>query len=357
MKNDCEYRILSSELSERLFLKRTPLSGGIELTNKCNFKCVHCYETMERDSKDDIISTQRLIQIIDELIEMGVVSVFLTGGEAMLRPDFNYIYEYLRKHGVLVAILSNGSSITEEKCRLFQCYMPRMIDISIYGATEKTYEKVTGIAGMYNKVINAFELLKKYDIPFQLKTVVLSQNKDEIDAMRDIALKYEVPFKFFTNIRPYNDGNRAPIKYMLSAYEILELEKNDKYITNYYNTKKEKKIFTELSERQKDQCVYLCRIAKNSFFITYNGILNGCVRSRRNGYDLKKNSFKDGWDCLYHMFVEPKSQNSFACSKCKIINFCDFCPGQFEIETGNPTIAPKAICNLAHMRYKTFGLE
>lgn len=352
--NDCNYQVLSTDLNKRLFLKRTPLSGGIELTNSCNFKCVHCYETVERDGDIESLPTERLIQIIDELVAMGVVSVFLTGGEAMLRPDFDNIYRYLRKHGVLVGILSNGSSITREKCELFQKYMPRMIDISLYGSTEETYVKVTGQHGMLRKVLAGLDLLKEYGIPFQLKTILLSINKHELDEMRKIATLYGVPFKFFTGIRPYNDGNRNPINYMLSIDEIIELEKNDQDIVDYFNNKGKERSTSELSERQKTQCKYLCRIAKNSFFISYDGTLNGCVRSRRRGYDLKRGNFYEGWNYLFHAFVEPKVQNQNQCLKCNIMNYCDFCPGEFEIETSDPTVAPKVICDLAHRRYESF---
>ena len=190
MRTECEYKVLSTDLSNRLFQQRTPLSGGIELINKCNFRCVHCYETLERDCEIPLFPTEELIKVIDKLIEMGVISVFLTGGEAMLRKDFDYIYQYLRKKGVLTAILTNGSTITEEKCRLFQQYMPRMIDITLYGASEETYEKVTGQKNMFQKVINNLDLLKKYGIPFQLKTVLLSINKHDLSAMKEIANKY-----------------------------------------------------------------------------------------------------------------------------------------------------------------------
>lgn len=355
MRNDCEHQVFSSELNERLFMHRTPLSGGIELTNRCNFRCVHCYETVERDSQKEVLSTERLIQIIDELISMGMISVFLTGGEAMLRPDFDYVYKYLREHGVLTSILSNGSTVTEEKCALFRQYMPRMIDVSIYGATEETYAKVTGRMDMFKKVMSGLGLLKKYNIPFQLKTVLLSVNKYELDAMREIAKQFGVPFKFFTSIRPYNDGNRNPIDYMLTADEIIQLEKEDAAIIEYYKDKAIKRVYSELAERQKNQCTYLCRIARNSFFISFDGILNGCVRSRRSGFDLKTHSLAEGWSYLYQTFVEPKKSKPFSCAKCKIMNYCDFCPGEFEIETGDPTVPPEAICELAHQRFDTFG--
>lgn len=344
----CEHKVLAKELNEKLFLERIPLSGGIELTSRCNFQCVHCYETSDRNGK--YLSTTRLLEIIDECISMGVISLFLTGGEAMLREDFDYIYKYIRQQGVLVAILSNGTSITEEKCKLFQQYMPKMIDISIYGASENTYYKVTKGRENYYKFRNGLNLLKKYGIPFQLKTVLLEENVNDLDGMRRIAEELNVPFKFYTHIRPYNDGNREPVEHMLSNETILEIEKNDFYIQEYY---KEKRNNT-LSKRQNEKKKYLCRIAQNGFFITYDGILNGCVRSRKNGYDLKKGTFKEGWEYLEEKFVLPKAEKDFSCANCHIVKYCDFCPGEFEIDTGNPMIAPDNICKIAHQRYEVF---
>lgn len=88
--------------------------------------------------------------------------------------------------------------------------------------------------------------------------------------------------------------------------------------------------------------------------MTYDGILNGCVRSRKNGYDLKKGTFKEGWEYLEEKFVLPKAEKDFSCANCHIVKYCDFCPGEFEIDTGNPMIAPDNICKIAHQRYEVF---
>ncbi len=356
MEYGCEFQVLSKELNEKLFEKRTPLSGGIEITSKCNFKCVHCYESIERDMGSvDKMSIHQLHLIIDELKDMGCISVFLTGGEAMLDKNFDDIYSCLRKSGIMVAILSNGTSITKEKCQLFQKYAPRMIDISLYGACEETYKKVTRTDDSYEKVIKGMDLLNEYKIPFQLKAIVLKDNVHELDEMRKLALEYNVPIKIFTGIRPYNDGTKSPMTHMLSNEDIIELESRDTYIRDYYDSKKDSFVAKGLSERQKNCNTYLCRIAQNSFFITYNGMLQGCVRSRYHGYNLQQGCFREGWKYLYDNFVNPTKDNEFPCSVCEIMNYCDFCPGEFEIETGNPTCAPEHLCKLAHMRKKKFG--
>lgn len=343
-------KVLSSELSEKLFKNRVPLSGGIELTSRCNFRCIHCYETVERDNISAVFETEKLLKVIDDFISMGLMSVYLTGGEAMLRPDFEYIYKYIRERGVLVGVLTNATTLTEDRCELFKEYMPTMIDISMYGASEKVYQKVTKKEGMFKKFINGLELLKKYNIPFELKTVLMNENVSELDDMKKIADYYRVPFKFFSYIRPYNNGNVEPQNHMLAIDDILQIEIEDCAICEYYIGKNK----NTLSERQKQKKKYLCRIAQNGFFITYDGFLNGCVRTRNNGYDLRQGSAKEGWEYLYECYVKPSEEKDFMCSTCDIINFCDFCPGEFEIETGSPIIPSKNICELAHKRAKYF---
>ena len=88
-----------------------------------------------------------LKKIVDELVSLGTLSLFLTGGEAMLRDDFDDIYKYIRESGILVTVLSNGTVITPEKIELFKEYPPVELSISIYGASEKTYEETCKVSG------------------------------------------------------------------------------------------------------------------------------------------------------------------------------------------------------------------
>ncbi len=69
---------------------------------------------MKRNKKD-ILSTDKLKNIIDQCIELGTLNLYFTSGEAMLKKDFDEIYKYCRKKGLSIGILSNGISITDKK--------------------------------------------------------------------------------------------------------------------------------------------------------------------------------------------------------------------------------------------------
>lgn len=346
-------QILMSEFANKNFVKhRFPMSGGIELMSECNLRCLHCYEASCRNKEN--VSTKQLKKIIDELTRLGTLSVFLTGGEAMLREDFDDIYKYIRQKGILVTILSNGTTITDSKIELFKEYPPVELSISIYGASEETYVKTCRVAGAFSKLISGLDKLRDNQINFNLKTVLMDTNVDDLDEMRKIANYYGVGFKFFTNIRPMNDGNKEPMNHMLDLNQIIDLETKDPIICDFYNNIE--KFANKKWETRKDKDYkYLCRIAANGFFITNDGMLFGCVRERLHGIDLKKCNVEEAWtNHFVSTYVNSVLNEKSICRNCEYMKYCDYCPAQFELETGSTNKPPQDICKLAKMRKMVF---
>lgn len=341
---------LSEELKSRIAQLRIPISGGIELTNKCNFRCIHCYEANERDSWQTPIQTERMLELIDQLESAGVLSVFLTGGEAMLHPDFRLIYEDLRDRGILVSILTNGTTITPNLCKLFVRKAPTMIDISIYGADNQVYQKITGVKDGFSRLKAGLDLLKLHKLPFQLKAILMKENVHQFDAMKRIADEYGVSFSFYGTIRPQNSGAINPVEHRLALEEYVNLELSEPRVKQFLEMKINQSKTRVLSPRQQEGKKYLCRIAQNSFFITFDGQLNGCVRSRRTSFDLRNGSFLQGWKELENKLCNAIEDIPSKCATCDNIELCEFCPGEFEIETGSPSKPSDYHCQLAEMR-------
>ncbi|MDR1028658.1 MAG: radical SAM protein, partial [Clostridiales Family XIII bacterium] len=76
----------------------------MEITHRCNYKCVHCYGDFERTERD--IGYEQLTGMIDQFSEHGTLDVSLTGGEPLARPDFCDLYVYTRKKGIFVSVLT-----------------------------------------------------------------------------------------------------------------------------------------------------------------------------------------------------------------------------------------------------------
>src|SRR5699024_5038394 len=124
-----------------------PLSGAFELTSRCNFNCKMCYihgmENMDSLRKDEL-SAAEWLSIAREAKKEGLLFLLLTGGEAMLRDDFDGLYEALAKMGFRLVINTNGSMVTDEIVELFRKYPPGRANVSMYGASDDTYARLCG---------------------------------------------------------------------------------------------------------------------------------------------------------------------------------------------------------------------
>ena len=336
------------EITSSLIKKgRIPINGGIEILSKCNFKCVHCYNG---DEPAKYMPLEFAIDLADQLEKMGTMHVYLTGGEALLHPKFEEIYKYFRKKGIIVSVLTNASLI-DRHIKLFENYTPYNIDVSLYGVSNDTYEMVTGVKNGFDKVYNNIELMISKKLTFSLKTVVLRENIKELDKMIAFAKRINKRLNIYTDIRPLNNGNCVSKKHQLLIEQIIEIEKK---IGKWNISKKNNKEREEERERRRAEgYLFFCEMGKYTFFITYDGMLHGCVKERKRGYDLKTMTFDEAFKRIERDIVLKKEINN-KCQMCKYIKYCNYCPAQFELETGNILSPPKETCELAYRRYCTF---
>jgi radical SAM protein with 4Fe4S-binding SPASM domain len=330
---------------------RYPYSCCIEITPECNLRCVHCYVSHCK-WEEPVLRYQEWCHIIDQIVDEGCLWLLITGGEPLLHPDFLDIYKYAKKKGMFVSLFTNGTLITPEIADAFTEYQTRGVEITLYGATKKTYEKVTGVAGSYERCIRGIELLLERKIPLSLKTVAITINKDEVMAMKEYALKLGLKFKWDPNIMPRLDHRMEPVKFRLTPEEIIKLELEfperlddwHKFCTTHWGP------FSE-------EALYLCGAGKQSCFIDPYGKLSLCVSARSQNYDLRRGSFHDGWHKFFPEILNQKASPENKCQKCELSALCGRCASWAEMETGDPNGVVEWLCNLAHCRVKALGLK
>ena len=201
-----KYSEWSLGVHQRLAQQRIPFSGSIEITQRCNNQCVHCYNNLSvGDSKARAaeLTSYEYSQILDEIADAGCLWLLFTGGEIFIRRDFFEIYTYARKKGMLITLFTNGTLITPEIAERIAQEPPFAIEITIYGHTRETYEAVTRTSGSYNRCINGINLLRDHGLPLKLKTMALTTNKHEVRAMKQFVEEgLGLEFKFDAMINP-----------------------------------------------------------------------------------------------------------------------------------------------------------
>src|SRR3954468_8734008 len=183
------YGAFSAAFQEQLSRGRLPLNGTIEVTRRCPLTCLHCYNNL---AMDDAEARARELpfdehrRLLDDLADAGCLWLLYTGGEIFARRDFLDIYAYAKRKGFLITLFTNGTLITEKIADFLADMRPFTIEITLYGGTKETYEKLTGIPGSYDRCMRGIDLLLERKLPLKLKTVALSINKHEIPLMRQM---------------------------------------------------------------------------------------------------------------------------------------------------------------------------
>ena len=336
----------NKEKKKKWAKERQPYSAFLEVTPKCNMNCVHCYLQKHHGMKE--LSYKEITEIVDILYDKGVLFLTLSGGEIFTRSDFLDIYMYIKKKGFLVELFSNGLAITDEIIEVLRMYPPLLIDISIYGASESTYETVTGITGAFRKVIDNCKKIKAAGIRMSLKSPVLKENRDEINAMRQIAEEIGVPFCVSYEIDVTIDNDNITKNHQLSMKDMLICEFNDFLL--YGNEKNNTDTDLDgIYEIEKDS-LFICNVAQGSFIIDYEGNMCPCMKFRHRCKKLTKENFDDIWKDFGEI-PKLKASDSYKCKKCKARYYCDACAAEREFVLGDFEAVDEQICKYALARY------
>jgi radical SAM protein with 4Fe4S-binding SPASM domain len=337
----------------RIEERRIPIEGTIETTFRCNLSCVHCYVNEaagDRAVRDREMSLERLKRLVDEVVEAGCLNLLLTGGEVLVRPDFPELYLYAVRKGLLVTVFTNGTLISERIAELFDEYRPAGVEITLYGMSRETYEKVTGVPGSYDKCLAGIERLVARGIPLKLKTMALSWNRHEVAAMQAYATGLGLRFQFDGLLNPRVDcgANRNP-ELQLSAEQLVELDLADPARMQEFRDFCAHFVPAPEDTVESEQ-VYQCGAGQTAFTVDPYGRLQMCQLSRRSFFDLREDHFATGWNEYFPKLRARTWQTQAVCRSCNLISLCGSCPGAAEMETGNIEGVVAQFCEIAHLR-------
>jgi len=354
------YSDFSLNLHNRVLGQRVPIGGTIEVTRRCPLNCVHCYNRLpmpDQEVRANELTYEEHCRILDEITKAGCLWFLYTGGEIFVRKDFLDIYTYAKRKGLLITLFTNGILITSEIADYLANWRPFSIEITLYGLTKETYEQVTGIAGSYDKCMRGIHLLMERGLPLKLKTMALRVNKKEIWQMKDFVEKdLGLEFRFDAMINPRIDRSQNPLKVRLSPQEVVELDLRDPKRINEWGKFCEKFNGPVHTSEHLDD-LYHCGAGIHSFAIDPYGMLRICTFSCDDGYDLRRGSFRYGWETFLSNVRKKKITRKTKCISCEIKAMCGMCPASAQLENGDPEEPVDFLCQVAHLRANALGIK
>lgn len=295
------------------------------------------------DSSSEL-STEEIIDIIDQLVDMGTFYLGFTGGEIFTRKDLFEIAEYANKKGFFITFMTNGTLIKPEFMEEIKKLGSIKFEISLYGATPETHDYITRVKGSFASTIAAIEGLVQHGITVTSKTPLMNLNVHESQDIKALCDRLGVVCKLNPGMTPHRDGSLDPLKYDISFEEMDSYLSADDFSLTYLTEER------EINSKKR----FKCSAGKTGCGISSSGIVFPCAAMPMAVGDLRKNNLNEIWhtdpnDDLKRL-RDITSEDLPKCSRCDLAEFCIRCPGVIYLETCDFTGASENTCKYAQWR-------
>ena len=196
------------EMSARAQKLNIPLSVQLDLTYRCNERCVHCY--LDHDDHGEM-TTAEIKHLLDEMADAGVFILTLSGGEIFLRKDFFEILEHARRLMFCVKLKSNAVLVREREAARLRDLNIESIQVSIYSHRPEVHDAITLIPGSLKRSLDAIRYLKSEGLKVIIANVLMTQNMQDYPGVRALAKELGVEFTLDPTVTPMMDGNRSTV--------------------------------------------------------------------------------------------------------------------------------------------------
>ncbi|MCF0229916.1 MAG: radical SAM protein [Parasporobacterium sp.] len=303
--------------------KGVPISGTFELTPLCNLDCKMCYVHLNRNQMGDkkLLPVETWKNLMKDAVDAGMMYASLTGGECLTYPGFKELYLYLHSMGIIVSILSNGLLLDLNYIEFFSKHPPAIVQITLYGASDDAYEKVTG-KRCFDQVWNNILRLKDTDIPL---TVAITPNEFMDDGEDVIRLLHSHGIHYSINnglVQPREETNRSIHDTSIDTYvDLVKLMS----VLEGYELYPECDVDEMPSSGNNNSAIkgVRCGAGRSGFTISWDGKMKPC-----NNFPIVESApLEDGFFIAWHSINEQA--NNFPvpaqCQGCDYENACIQC--------------------------------
>ncbi|HYA49265.1 MAG TPA: radical SAM protein [Burkholderiales bacterium] len=347
--------------------KRVPVGFDLETTARCNLNCRHCYINVpagDRAAKRRELDPAEIERVGSDAASLGAIWCAITGGEPLLRRDFADIYLALRRKGLLLSVYTNATLVGRDVIELFRKHPPRDIEVTVYGVTEATYERVTRVPGSFAAFRRGLDLLLGSGVKVRLKAMALRSNFRELPAIAEFCrARTKDYFRFdpFLHYRFDRDAARnAEIESeRLTPAEVVSVERSDRERRRALEKSCKQLIVPALAGAD-GRRLFRCDAGRRSFVVGADGRFRPCPSLCHPDflYDLRKGSLAAAWNDFVPAVLgrtSDRSEYHEKCGRCPVVNLCLWCPAHAYLETGVLDLPVDKFCRLAQARARALG--
>ena len=330
----------------------------IELTSRCNERCVHCY--IPHDLKLYDISDEMYYSVLKQLSDMKVLSVTLSGGEPMLHPHFKDFLRAAKQYDFYVNILSNLTLLDDETIAIMKEGNVSSVQVSLYSMNPEHHDAITTVKGSHAKTVASILKLIENDLPLHVSCPTMKGNKDDfLDVMKwchEHKIRSQTDYIMMAefNHETSNLANRLSVEEAGKVIESIMLDDED-----YKRAVLAPDFVERCNAVQFNPERRLCGVGVSSCCMVANGNVYPCAGWQEMVLgNLNDSSLQEIWDhsekINWLRGLKLKDIGGGECCKCDKAAFCAPCMVRNANESpiGNPLEINRHFCAVAAMNKK-----
>ena len=330
-------------------------SVTIEVTERCNEHCLHCYLPDNRKNKGQSLTIQEIQNCIDQLMDLGLERVTFTGGEAMLHPNLIEAIRFAKSKNLYVSVLSNLTILTHDIMNIVSESDDTQIKVSLYAITEEIHDYITGLKGSCKRTKDAILELKKRGVSVSLSMVVMKENYQEICNMIKFAKENDLVLQFDYVMMARSDFDNSNLLHRMTIVETEQFFRMMlEYDLNFGLSILKKNDFAKGEKLES----FICHVATDGCCISSNGDVYLCPSWQDIPLgNIKEQNLFDIWNnnATLSKMRDLSISDIKGCKDCDYINFCCICLARNYYENdGDMFIPTKETCDVAKLGKRLF---
>jgi radical SAM protein with 4Fe4S-binding SPASM domain len=335
---------LLEQMTEKALKLNVPLSVQLDLTYRCNERCVHCY--LDHDDHGEM-TTAEIKHLLKEMADAGVFILTLSGGEIFLRKDFFELLEYARRTLMFcVKLKTNAMLIREREAARIRDLGVESVQISIYSHRPEVHDAITLVPGSLKRSLDAVRFLKSQGLRVIIANVLMTQNMQDYPAVRALATELGVDCTLDPTITPMMDGDRSVLSLGVDQTALRQVFRDPSLVGDV------EEFCAIATNPDEDALENLpCSAGHTSCYVSPYGDVFPCVQFPLPTGNVRKQRFIDIWrhsDAMNDV-RSIRVKDLTTCTSCSHVASCSRCPGLAFLE-GNMRGPSSQDCERSYAR-------
>jgi len=319
--------VLVAEMAAKALQMNIPLSVQLDLTYRCNERCIHCY--LDHHDHGEM-TTAEIKDLLDQMADAGVFYLTISGGEILMRRDFFEILEYARLRTFCIKLKTNGILIRKKEADRIKALGVESVQISIYSHVPEVHDAITKLPGSLAQSIEAIRRLRAHGIHVIMANVLMVQNVHDYAGVRALAAELGAQFIMDPTITPMMDGDRSILNLNVDEAALREVFRNESLVGGNI----EEFCAPPLSPGEDEMDQLPCSAGHTACYVSPYGDVYPCVQFPLPSGNVRRMKFVDIWrdSPQLNEVRSIKLRDMPTCSKCTHGGTCTRCPGLAYLE-------------------------